>query len=209
MGISHFLLSAPRRRALFIPEALVEKVPDQGECTLNLSPEELTAQRKAFEKAEKEKISTDDEASIEALVVADQSININMHREVQRTPASQKHEGCEDDDDHMQRQISKHTYEDVEWYDTCSQHPLLHQQLPRVDKHHEVNPRQNEVHDLTYPSNVCADATSAVEGHNLVKGSLIQIPAPDSTHPMQYGTIKWTGLLPRAVGQIAGIELVK
>ena len=328
IGISQLLPAAPRRRALFIPEALVEKAPNQvessldfspqqlaaqkkayekaeksksghapsSEHSLNLSPDELTAQRKAFEKAEKDKISTDDKASIEALVVADQSINITEQQEAYkklqaksrsnveddvshgRNPVSQGREGCGEfrnvEDDRMQRQASKHTYEDVERYNPSSQHQGLHQreQLPRVDIHREVNQRQNEVqvHDLpfahhmrnkpeqsqesesrngsqtesetwnqqrqperdqyggdnqwssdpsarphqgaTYPSDVRADATSAGEGpvdHNLGKGSLIQIPAPDSTHPMQYGTIKWTGLLPHAVGEIAGIELVK
>ena len=328
-GTAHLLPAAPRRRTLFIPEVLVEKVPKVSldlspeelaaqrkayeqaeksktpgrapisENSLNLSPDELTAQRKAFEKAERDKISTDDKASINALVVADQSINITEQQEAYkklqaksrnnvedeqshgRSPASQGHEGCEDfsnvQDDRMQRQASKHTYEDVEGINPSSQHQELHkrEQVPGVDKHREVNQRQNEVRDLplvhhtrnkpeppyeqenesrngsqtepawnqqrqqqereqysdeyynnqwssdpsarphpgvTYPSDVRADATSVGEGpvdHNLGKGSVIQIPAPDPSHPMRYGTIKWTGLLPHAVGEIAGIELVK
>ena len=40
-------------------------------------------------------------------------------------------------------------------------------------------------------------------------GDLIQIPCPGPGHPVRYGTVKWIGLLPNVVGQLAGIELVK
>ena len=119
-GTAHLLPAAPRRRTLFIPEVLVEKVP---KVSLDLKRDQYGGDNQRFS-----------------------------------DPSARPHQG------------------------------------------------------VTYPSDVHADATSAGEGpvdHNLGKGSLIQIPAPDSTHPMQYGTIKWTGLLPHAVGEIAGIELVK
>ena len=191
-GAAHLLPAVPRRQTLFIPEVLVEKAPNQvesslnlspqqlaaqkkgyeiaeksksghapsSEHSLNLSPDELTAQRKAFEKAEKDKISTDDKASIEALVVTDQSINITEQQEAYKKLQPKSLSNVEDDC--MQQQVSKRTYEEVEWHD-----------------------------------------------YNLGKGSRIQIPAPDSTHPMRYGTIKWTGFIPNAVGEVAGIELVK
>ena len=152
-GNAHLLPAAPRRQALFIPESLVEKIPNQVESSLILSPQQLAAEKKAYEKAEKDKIFTDDKASIEALVVTDRSINITERQEAYKKLQAKSRSNVEDDVSHGRNPVS--------------------------------------------------------QGHDLGKGSRIQIPAPDSTHPMQYGTIKWTGLLPHAVGEIAGIELVK
>ena len=39
-------------------------------------------------------------------------------------------------------------------------------------------------------------------------GNLIQIPCQESECPIRFGTVKWIGLLPGAIGQLAGIELV-
>ena len=59
-GMSH-LIDTPKRYALFLPEALVEEIPPGH--ILNLSPNELAAQIKAYKKIEESKIAEDDKAS--------------------------------------------------------------------------------------------------------------------------------------------------
>ena len=83
--MSH-LIKAPKRHALFLPEVLVE-IPYQGPI---LSQEELKLQKKAFEKAEKSKMAKDDKASISALRVAEESINIIEQQEEYRRYEAEK-----------------------------------------------------------------------------------------------------------------------
>ena len=54
-GDANLLPAVPRRQTLFIPEALVEKSSNQVESSLNLSPQQLAAQKKGYEMAEKSK----------------------------------------------------------------------------------------------------------------------------------------------------------
>ena len=81
--------SFPVRYTLFLPEGLVDEVPSQR-CSdvpceaLKISPEEMKEQKKAFERAEKNKIAKEDHAAIAALKAAEESVNLPQQQEAYR-----------------------------------------------------------------------------------------------------------------------------
>ena len=138
--MSH-LVNAPKKYALFLPEGLVEEIPYQGPI---LAQEELKAQKKAFEKAEKAKV---DKASTDALNAwaAEESIDITGQLEALRRYEAEKknksHSNAEGDRGHKKSIIAQgdenlasnqsghtqrqHGYEDMERHSLS----LLHHQL--------------------------------------------------------------------------------
>lgn len=85
-----------------------------------------------------------------------------------------------------------------------------HNRFPNSVQHDELH-RRGLQDDHTTPAFVAAatglDDDSSTD-FGLAVGSLIQIPSPDPTNPLRYGTIKWIGAVPNVKGRIAGIELV-
>ena len=61
---------------------------------------------------------------------------------------------------------------------------------------------------MHYYHNYSTSVGESAAGNRFVEGNLIQIPSPDPSQSMRYGTIKWIGLLPGVVEEVAGIELV-
>ena len=89
-GMSHLLKSFPVRNVLFLPETLVDEVPSQRHSfssdvpALKMSSEEIKEQKKAFERAEKNKIAKEDQAAIAALEAAEESVNLPQQQEACR-----------------------------------------------------------------------------------------------------------------------------
>ena len=95
-GMDHLLFSAPRKHALFLPEALVEKIPEAGGSelsprparsdtaqeiagVLNMSEDSLLKQQvELLKKAEKNK---EEEAAVEAMKAAEQSTDFNKQQQ--------------------------------------------------------------------------------------------------------------------------------
>ena len=181
--MSH-LVSAPKKYALFLPEALVEEITYQGPI---LTQEELNAQKKAFEKAEKAKIDKASTDALSALIAAEESIDITGQQEaLKRYEAEKKIKSrsnyAEGDRGHKKSIIAQgdenlasnqsghtqqqHGYEDMERRSL----PLLHQQLyqPKAksspDMYHGTNqqPSQRNENHQSSPShhNIPADQYS-------------------------------------------------
>ena len=119
------LMSAPKRCALFLPEAQVEVEEIQLQGPI-LSPEELTAQKETFEKAKKSEDHTD------AIGVISEQQETHKHEAEKKTDNHSNSEGDKssviaqelgsNQISHMQQQASKH---DMERHNSSS----LHQQL--------------------------------------------------------------------------------
>ena len=91
-GISHLMKSFPLRNTLFLPEGLVDELPSQTRSVpsdvpcdaLNMSPEEIKEQKKALERAKKNKIAKEDHEKIAAMKAAEESVNLPQQQEAYR-----------------------------------------------------------------------------------------------------------------------------
>ena len=115
-----YLMSAPKRHALFLPEAFVEDIPSEVQQSgssshparsdseheiakaLNMSHNSLMKQQvELLDKAEKDKTAKEDEASLKALEVSEESIDItkqaDYYKKLQSESVAQGHVQVQDD----------------------------------------------------------------------------------------------------------------
>ena len=146
-----------------------------------------------------------------------QSSDVDLRRseEEEVSQCSQKELGII----HMPQKLSPHyKYQLMQQHGDCSNKHYSRSNSCSNNYKQMTNCREGQRHSTSdilldhhdNPSQGFSVATSTGDGPPLSIGigNLIQIPGPESECPIQCGTVKWIGLLPGAIGQSAGIELV-
>lgn len=216
----------PKGYALFLPESLLEEIPYQDPSS--------EKQEKTVKKVSKN-LAKDDKASMDAMGAAEESINIMEQQEAYYKYEAEKetkdrgnfqglprreggHRQCEVPSIFHQ-QLHQRDQQPPEAAPDMHRGQVRQKELPPdsgFNQHYRPqysNARQQPDYQEQpfayrsqyYNNQPRVDAGEGEVDYNLGIGSLIQIPTSDS---VQYGIIKWVGLVPNASGRVAGIELV-